>query len=129
MLFWGGFTTGEMFDVFASFQSGGISSLHNDFLLLFIELGFFGFIAWMASYTLLRVKYFSRGGNMRRAVTTACLLLYMVIISMTDNTLHYPLIYMTTGVLTMGVGFDEEVRAEEIRLFGRSESALRGMSR
>ena len=123
LLFYGGFTTGQMFDIFSTFQGTGISSLHNDFLVYFIELGFFGYIAWLASLTLLRVWHFGRKGYTRRGVITACLVLYVIIISLTDNTLQYPLIYMTTNILIMGVDFDKEVCDEEIRLFGSERHA------
>lgn len=118
MLFWGNFTTGQLFDAFSSFKGTGISSLHNDFLMYYIDLGFFGYVAWLLSFTVLRVWYFGRKGHTRRGVLAACMALYVLIISTTDNTLQYPLVYMVTDILIMGVGFDEEVRAEELRLFG-----------
>ena len=64
-----------------------------------------------------------RKGYTRRGVITACLVLYVIIISLTDNTLQYPLIYMTTNILIMGVDFDKEVCDEEIRLFGSERHA------
>lgn len=120
LLFYGEFTTGQMLDVFSTFQGTGISSLHNDFLMYFIELGFFGYITWLASLTLLRVRHFGRRGYSQRGVMTACLMLYVIIISLTDNTLQYPLIYMTTNILIMSIDFDKEVHEEEIRLIGKN---------
>lgn len=125
-LFAGELSSDALSKLFQEFQGTGITSLHNEFLLYFIELGFAGYIVWMLSLTVLRVWYFGRKGHIRRGIVAACVMLYILLISTTDNTLHYPLLDMVASVLIMGVGFDSAVEEEEIRIFGEAESKVRG---
>lgn len=103
-----------------TFMHIGVASIHNDFLQHFIDLGFFGYIIWLLSMTLVRVLYFGRRGNVNNAIVTFMLTLYLVIVSSTDNTMNYPLLTGVLALLMMGTGFDEKVRLSEIKLFGRA---------
>ena len=103
----------------------GVTSVHNDFLQYFIDLGFWGYILWLISMTLLRVCYFGSKGNTENAIVTLALTIYLVIVSSTDNTLNYPLLTTVLGVLMIGAGFDERVRNAEIKLFGHVSDANR----
>lgn len=96
----------------------GVSSVHNDFLQYFIDLGFCGYIIWLISMTLVRVRYFGAKGNAENAIVVFVLLVYLIIVSMTDNTMNYPLLTTVLAVLMIGCGFDEKVRSTEIKMFG-----------
>ena len=96
----------------------GVTSVHNDFLQYFIDLGFWGYILWLISITLLRVCYFGSKGKTENAIITFALTVYLVIVSSTDNTLNYPLLTTVLGILMIGPGFDERVRDAEMKLFG-----------
>ena len=96
----------------------GVNSVHNDFLQYFIDLGFWGYILWLISMTLVRVCYFGSKGKTENAIIAFALTVYLVIVSSTDNTLNYPLLTTVIGVLMIGTGFDERVRNAETKLFG-----------
>lgn len=96
----------------------GVASIHNDFLQHFIDLGFFGYIIWLFSMILLRVLYFGRQGSHDNAIVAFILILYLVIVSSTDNTMNYPLLTGVLAILMMGNGFDENVRRSEYSIFG-----------
>lgn len=96
----------------------GVSAVHNDFLQYFIDLGFWGYILWLLSMTLLRVCYFGAKGKVDSAVITFSLTVYLVIVSSTDNTLNYPLLTTVLAILMIGPGFDEKVRKTEKKMFG-----------
>lgn len=96
----------------------GVASIHNDFLQHFIDLGFWGYIIWLVSITLVRVLYFGRRGNTDNAIVSFMLVLYLMIVSSTDNTMNYPLLTGVLAVLMMGNGFDESVRCSEYKIFG-----------
>lgn len=96
----------------------GVGAIHNDFLQYFIDLGFVGYVLWLLSITLLRVKYFGRGGKTENELVAFVVLSYMLLVSTTDNTLNYQLFYSVMAILIAGHGFDERVREEEERLFG-----------
>ena len=96
----------------------GVAAIHNDFLQYYIDLGFWGYIVWLASITLVRVLYFGKKGNIDNAIITFMLTVYLVIVSSTDNTMSYPLLTGTLAILMMGNGFDENVRSREHKMFG-----------
>ena len=96
----------------------GVNSVHNDFLQHFVDLGFWGYILWLLSMTLLRVCYFGAKGKTENAIIAFALTIYLVIVSSTDNTLNYPLFTTTIAILMIGPGFDERVRAAETKIFG-----------
>lgn len=96
----------------------GVSSVHNDFLQYFIDLGFFGYILWLLSMTVVRTGYFGAKGKVDNAILTLVLSVYLIIVSSTDNTINFPLLTTVLAVLMMGHGFDERVQSAEQKMFG-----------
>ncbi len=96
----------------------GVSAVHNDFLQYFIDLGFWGYILWVVSMTLIRVCYFGAGGKIDNAIITFALSIYLVVVSSTDNTINYPLLTTVLAIIMIGHGFDENVRKTETKMFG-----------
>lgn len=96
----------------------GVASVHNDFLQHYIDLGFWGYILWLVSMTLIRTWYFGRKGNTENAIVTFMLTVYLVVVSSTDNTMNYPLLTGVLAVLMMGGSFEEHAHDTEIKLFG-----------
>ena len=103
---------------FNTFMKVGVASVHNDFLQHFIDLGFWGYIIWLVSMTLVRVCYFGRHGNVDNAIITFILILYLIIVSTTDNTMNYPLLTGVLAMLMMGNAFEENVQQCEQKMFG-----------
>ncbi|MBO5453230.1 MAG: O-antigen ligase family protein [Clostridia bacterium] len=101
-----------------TFMKVGVASVHNDFLQHFIDLGFWGYIIWLASMILMRVMYFGRKGNVENAIITFMLTVYLIIVSTTDNTMNYPLLTGVLAILMMGNSFEENVRSCEHKMFG-----------
>ena len=96
----------------------GVSSVHNDFLQYFIDLGFCGYILWLASMTIVRVCYFGRREKTENAIITLALTVYLVIVSSTDNTMNYPLLTTVLAIIMIGHGFNDDVRNKEMKMFG-----------
>ena len=96
----------------------GVNAVHNDFLQYFIDLGFWGYIFWLVSITILRVCYFGKKGDVENAILAFVLTLYLVIVSSTDNTMNYPLLTTVLAILMIGNGFDQKVRNTEMKIFG-----------
>ena len=101
-----------------TFMNVEVASIHNDFLQHFIDLGFWGYIIWLLSMTLLRVRYFGAKGKTENAIIAFMLTLYLIIVSSTDNTMNYPLLTGVLAILMIGSGFDETVRNNEKKMFG-----------
>ena len=55
---------------------------------------------------------------MENAIITFMLTLYLIIVSTTDNTMNYPLLMGVLAMLMMGHSFDDNVRQNEIKIFG-----------
>ena len=98
--------------------SVGVNSIHNDFLQFYIDLGFCGYLFWLLSMTFLRSRFFSRNGQWKNRIVVLAVMMYVIVISSTDNTLNYPLCATAFATIIMGHGFDEQVRIEEQRYFG-----------
>ncbi len=98
--------------------SVGVNSIHNDFLQFYIDLGFCGYLLWLLSMTFLRSRFFSRNGQWKNRIVVLAVMMYVIVISSTDNTLNYPLCATAFATIIMGHGFDEQVRIEEQRYFG-----------
>ena len=96
----------------------GVSSVHNDFLQYFIDLGFWGYILWLISMTITRVCYFGAKGKTENAIIAFVLIVYLIIVSSTDNTMNYPLLTTVLAIIMIGHGFDENVRNTEEKMFG-----------
>ena len=106
-----------------TFMNVGVASVHNDFLQHFIDLGFWGYIVWLVSMTLVRVWYFGRKGNVENAIVTFILSLYLIIVSSTDNTMNYPLLTGVLAMLMMGHSYEDNTHRMEKRLFGHISKA------
>ena len=106
-----------------TFMKVGVASVHNDFLQHFIDLGFWGYIIWLVSITLVRVCYFGKHGNVENAIITFMLTLYLIIVSSTDNTMNYPLLTGVLAILMIGNGFEENVAHSEYKMFGYNSSS------
>ena len=96
-----------------------VSSVHNDFLQYFVDLGFWGYILWLFSLIIARISYFGSKGKTENAIVTLALTVYLVIVSSTDNTLNYPLLTTVLAILMIGPGFGTRVQRMEMKLFGR----------
>ena len=95
-----------------------VASIHNDFLQHYIDLGFFGYIIWLVAMTLTRIRYFGRKGNVDSAIVSFILIVYLIVVSSTDNTMNYPLLTGVLALLMMGNSYDQDVRETENKIFG-----------
>ncbi|MBR4749350.1 MAG: O-antigen ligase family protein [Abditibacteriota bacterium] len=95
-----------------------VVSAHNDFLMMFIDLGFVGFLLWYLAFTVVRTKFFGREKHIRAEIFVFALIIMQIINSCTDNTLLYPLFSLTVAMLMMSCDFDKRVRNADRRFFG-----------
>lgn len=106
-----------------SFMNVGVASVHNDFLQHFIDLGFFGYILWLVAMTLIRVWHFGKKGNVDGAIISFMLIVYLIVVSSTDNTMNYPLLTGVLAMLMMGNNYDNNVKDTELKIFGHISEA------
>lgn len=96
-----------------------VRAIHNDFLHYYIELGFWGYILWLLAMTLLRTRHFGKRGYVNEEINAFVITLYIFIVSSTDNTMHYQLVYMVISLVIMGHGFDRRVKEKEKQILQR----------
>ena len=70
-----------------------IRALHNDILMLYIDAGFWGFLAWMLCYFPLRTWCVIKWQGLRGGILCLCLEAYILATAATDNTIYY--LYVT----------------------------------
>lgn len=73
-----------------------IRALHNDILVLYIDIGFWGFWAWMLCSLPLRVWCVYKWQGLRKGILCLCLQTYVLSTAITDNTLYY--VYVTAAL-------------------------------
>lgn len=95
----------------------GVKSVHNDFLQFYIDLGFWGYILWLISFIVLRTSFFGKGGDTDSAILMFVVTMFMIVVSLTDNTMNYPLFNGAVAILVTGYAFEEKVRADELKRF------------
>ena len=74
---------------------------HNEFVRMYVEVGFFGYVAWYIFYLPVRLKYMWKEGGKRAAILTLAYSIYCMITYATDNTLYYFFINLSTFILMM----------------------------
>lgn len=83
---------------------------HNDVLKAFVELGFGGFCLWTGVQYLYYPRYWARRHSERTAVLYICLLGYMSVTYLTDNTAFYYWSCIGLRLIPMGYSFTLEQR-------------------
>lgn len=68
-----------------------LTALHNDYLTIFVEMGFWGFLGWLAYYLVYMRRYFERFPRAAFLAYVMCSV-YLCFTYMTDNTAMF---YMT----------------------------------
>ena len=104
--------SGELVIEVDGYQFGDI---HNDFLRQYIELGAFGFAAWLWTFLNFRVGWLFRAGEdregVRRGALGFCFILAVFITFLTENSLYHYYTTLTMALLVMA-GFAGEGRQE-----------------
>lgn len=80
-----------------------MGALHNDFLQLYVDIGFIGFLLWAVSLTIIRTSYALQEGKGK--ILCFCFILYCLITYATDNTYYYPYVNSAAAILILGYHF------------------------
>ena len=96
---------------------------HNEFVRMYVEVGFFGYIAWFIFYLPVRVNYLWKHGGQRAGVLALCYSIYCMITYATDNTLYYYYTNLATFILMLYELLREEPEGDDYELeSGEGES-------
>lgn len=82
------------------------TQIHNDFLRMYLNIGFIGYWTWISSWLLMRLRYWFRQGGK----STGCLFLgicvYCFVLYATDNAIYYPYPMITCSLIPMACHMD-----------------------
>lgn len=93
------------------FPQRTLMPIHNDFLRMYLNVGFVGYWIWIWSYLITRLRYFFKqggkdGGTLFLAVCIYCFVLYA-----TDNTIYYFYTTIACTLVPMACRLDEQAEA------------------
>ena len=74
---------------------------HNEFVRMYVEVGFFGYFVWFIFYLPVRLSYMWKHGGKRAGILTLAYSIYCMITYATDNTLYYYFINLATFILML----------------------------
>lgn len=105
-----GYGTGFTIELIYDIRGTG---LHNDILMLYIDLGFWGFLVWMTIYFLVRPYFVSRWQGLEGGILAFIYGVYLFATAATDNTTNYTYVTGTIALLTMAYNFDRGIACKE----------------
>ncbi len=86
----------------------GNRALHNDILLLYIDLGFWGFWIWIFSAILLRTWVIYKWQGIRSGILCLCATLFLMVTATTDNTIYYVYVTGSLAMVIMNEGYKNQ---------------------
>ncbi len=107
-----GYGTGFTIELIYDIRGTG---LHNDILMLYIDLGFWGFLVWMTLYFLVRPYLVSRWQGLAGGILAFVYGVYLFVTAATDNTTNYTYVTGTIALLTMAYNLDSGTACREER--------------
>lgn len=108
-------------------SSATIRALHNDVLAIYIDIGFWGFWAWMLSYLPIRTWMICRWQGVYGGILCLCGCIFVLVTAMTDNTIYYVYVTGALSISIMSYRLEEMEMKLEKRLGNRAGPAeMRG---
>lgn len=104
------------------------SQIHNDFLRMYLNVGFFGYWAWIWSWLGVRLRYWFRCGGKDAGCLFLGICVYCFVLYATDNTVYYPYTMTACALVPMACRLEELAKdALEKRCSQWSESGGGGL--
>lgn len=89
-----------------------IMQIHNDFMRMYLNIGFVGYWVWLIGYLVVRIRYwFLRAGQMA-GCTFFAICIYCFVLYATDNTIYYPYTMIACALVPMSCNLDALAEAE-----------------
>lgn len=100
---------GTGFERFVDWASGevyqmpqrDIMQIHNDFLRMYLNIGFAGFWVWLWGYLTVRLRYWFHHGGKNAGCLFLGICIYCFALYATDNTIYYPYTLLACSLLPM----------------------------
>ena len=109
---------GTGFERMVEWMSGAVQAvplrtqtqIHNDFLRMYLNIGFFGYWVWLWSWLPARLGYWFRQGGKDGGCLFLGICVYCFVLYATDNTIYYPYTIVACTLIPMACGFDVQAK-------------------
>ena len=75
--------------------------IHNDFLRMYLNIGFAGYWVWIWNYMIVRLRYWFNQGGKNAGCLFFGICIYCFVLYATDNTIYYPYTMLACTLLPM----------------------------
>ena len=90
-----------------------IMQIHNDFLRMYLNIGFIGYWVWLWGYFIVRLRYWFRQGGKRGGCLFFGICVYCFVLYATDNTIYYPYTRIACALVPMSYHLDTLAEEEQ----------------
>lgn len=110
---------GTGFERFVDWASGTVYQtprqdlmpIHNDFLRMYLNIGFVGYWVWLWGWLIVRLRYWFRQGGRDAGCLFLGVCAYCFVLYATDNSIYYPYTLLACALAPMAQGLDGQARA------------------
>lgn len=82
------------------------TQIHNDFLRMYLNIGFIGYWVWIWSWQMVRLRYWLRQGGKDTGCLFLAICIYCFVLYATDNTIYYPYTLIACSLVPMSRHLD-----------------------
>ena len=105
---------GTGFERYVEWFTGAVSKtplrtqtqIHNDFLRMYLNIGFIGYWVWIWSWLPVRLRYWFHQGGKNAGCLFLGVCVYCFVLYATDNTIYYPYTMMACALIPMSYRLD-----------------------
>ena len=80
--------------------------IHNDFLRMYLNMGFVGYWIWLWCFLIVRLRYWFRQGGKNAGCLFLSICIYCFVLYATDNTIYYPYTMIACALVPMSYHMD-----------------------
>ena len=82
------------------------TQIHNDFLRMYLNIGFIGYWVWLWSWLMVRLRYWFRQGGKEAGCLFLGICVYCFVLYATDNAIYYPYTMLACSLVPMACRLD-----------------------
>ncbi len=95
--------------------------IHNDFLRMYLNIGFVGYLIWIWSWLMVRLRYWFKQGGKSAGCVFLGVGIYCFTLFATDNTIYYPYTMIACALVPMSCNLDALAENELVKHRSRWE--------
>lgn len=92
-----------------------LMQIHNDFMRMYLNIGFVGYWVWIWCYLIVRLRYWFRQDGKNAGCAFLGICIYCFVLYATDNTIYYPYTMIACALVPMSCHVDALAERELAR--------------